>query len=129
MSKRRRRKTAPNLPEETLARARQQAAQIDGDDQLETEPETGAEDAPVVEEKRRPRKRRRERLEPVELAKNKTNGELDSATIAELLANPTKFVTEEELRDEYTYVLQDLRGMGILAGVLFVALVLAAQFL
>jgi len=54
---------------------------------------------------------------------------LDSATIAELLANPTKFVTEEELRDEYTYVLQDLRGMGILAGVLFVALVLAAQFL
>lgn len=49
--------------------------------------------------------------------------------IAELLENPTITVTEEELRRDYSYVLADLRSMGVLAAALIVTLVLLAQFL
>ena len=45
-----------------------------------------------------------------------------------MLANPTKFVTEDELRGQYNYVLADLRNMGILAAALLVALIVIAQF-
>ncbi len=46
-----------------------------------------------------------------------------------MLANPSVEVTEEQLREEYSFVLSDLRNMGILAAALFVVLVLLAQFL
>ena len=54
---------------------------------------------------------------------------LDSEAMEEMLANPTKFVTEEELRGEYNYVLLDLRNMGMLAAALMVLLVGLAQFI
>jgi hypothetical protein len=55
--------------------------------------------------------------------------ERKSAAIADILANPTKIVTEEELRSEYTYVLNDIRSMGLLALGLVVLLVVLASVL
>jgi hypothetical protein len=55
--------------------------------------------------------------------------QLDQETIADILANPTKIVTEEELRSEYTYVLNDIRSMGLLALGLVVLLVVLASVL
>ena len=46
-----------------------------------------------------------------------------------MLANPTKTVTEAELRAEYSYVVSDLRGMAIISVVLLVTLVVLAQVL
>ena len=46
-----------------------------------------------------------------------------------MLANPTKFVTEEELREDYRHVITDLRNMGMLAAVLMIALVALAQLI
>jgi hypothetical protein len=60
---------------------------------------------------------------------SKKAAELDQATLAELLHNPTKFVSEEELRREYTYVLNDLKSMGILAAGLIVLLITLALVL
>jgi DNA-binding response OmpR family regulator len=53
----------------------------------------------------------------------------DAELTTQLLANPTKFVSEDELKAEYTYVLKDLGSMGILAAGLVVVLFLLAQFL
>lgn len=49
--------------------------------------------------------------------------------IAEILANPTKMVSEEELRAQYGFVLADLRSMGILAAASFGVLILLAAVL
>jgi hypothetical protein len=54
---------------------------------------------------------------------------LDQAMIADILAHPTIAVTEEELRKEYSYVLTDIRSMGLLAASLLVLLVVLAQVL
>ncbi|MDZ4766120.1 MAG: hypothetical protein SGI73_16390 [Chloroflexota bacterium] len=48
---------------------------------------------------------------------------------AQLLEHPTKFVSEDELRTAYTYVLRDLRSMGVLAAGLIILLVVLAQVL
>ena len=57
------------------------------------------------------------------MERRKEEGTLDGETVAELLANPTKVVSEEQLRAEYGFVIKDLRHMGILAAALFAALV------
>ena len=54
---------------------------------------------------------------------------MTGAEISELLANPTKHVTEEEMRQQYSYVLSDLRSMGVLASLLFVIMIVVARFL
>lgn len=64
-----------------------------------------------------------------QFSQRRKSDELDPETIAHLLANPTKTVTEEELHEQYGYVLGDLRTMGILAAVLMVLLVLLAQLI
>jgi|SRR5690606_24849034 len=64
------------------------------------------------------------------LAAPKTEGsKLDQAMIADILAHPTKEVSEQELRQTYAYVLNDLRSMGLLAVSLMVLLVVLAQVL
>jgi hypothetical protein len=55
--------------------------------------------------------------------------QLDQETVADILANPTKFVSEEELRSEYAYVLNDIRSMALLALGLIVLLVVLATVL
>lgn len=54
---------------------------------------------------------------------------LSQQVVTQLLANPTKVVTEADLHKEYGYVIADLRSMGILAAALIVALVALAQVL
>ncbi len=54
---------------------------------------------------------------------------LDQAKIAELLSNPTRHVSEQELRQEYGYVVADLRNMGLLALGLVIVLLGLAQVL
>ena len=49
--------------------------------------------------------------------------------MAELLANPTKVVTEEDLRADYGFVIKDLRNMGVLAAGLFIALIIVSLVL
>ncbi|GEM_PF-914387 len=54
---------------------------------------------------------------------------LDQDKITELLHNPTRFVSEDELRQEYSYVIADIRSMGILTGSLIVLMIVLAQIL
>ena len=59
----------------------------------------------------------------------KKDPKTDTAYIRSRLANPTRFVTEAELKAEYGYVTSDLRTMGILAAILVVVLFLLERFL
>ena len=114
MAKRRRKK--PNISEAVLQQARQG----------EAEPEAAQEprpDASPASSGKAPTRRRRRTLQAAQLEQRKDAGALDGDYVAELLANPTKVVTEEDLRADYGFVIKDLRNMGILAAVLFIALV------
>ena len=120
MAKRRRKK--PNISKAVLEQARQSVAGEETDaSKVETSArETAASGAGAP---RRQRRRRRD-LQAVQLERRKDEGALDAEYVADLLANPTKEVSEEELRADYGFVIKDLRNMGILAAALFVALVL-----
>ncbi len=114
----RRRSRRPNLPQDTLARARREAG-------LEDRPAAGAGDrtrrdseAGVVTGRAARRTRRL-----------RAGEELTQEEIAERLANPVRQVSEEELRAQYGYVIADLRSMGVLALGLFVLMILAALLL
>lgn len=141
MSKRRERK--PNLPQDTLNRARQQLA---GDlieqteKPLESAPEPTSEtDQPAqatppspprrTESSRERTSRRRTPGASSTSGISRKDKTSDPAYVRNLLANPTKIVTEDQLRQEYSYVLADLRSMGTLAAILFVALIVVAQIL
>ena len=135
MSKRRSRKSSSaDLPAETLARARREAGlepkpveEVPVEDDLEIVEEEIDEPVMVVAAPRRaeskPPVQRRKRRREVDVS------ELSQAEIAERLANPTRKVSEEELRQQYTYVIADLRSMGLLAAGLFAFLIVIAQFL
>jgi hypothetical protein len=59
-------------------------------------------------------------------ATKESSAALSHDQVVELLNNPTKTVTEAELRDQYGYVLADLKSMGILtAGLLVLEVILA----
>ncbi|MDE2858439.1 MAG: hypothetical protein OXN94_11385 [Chloroflexota bacterium] len=124
MAKRRRKK--PNISKAVLEQARQTAA---GEEAMASETEATAGEPAAVDvaaspaAPRRQRRRRRD-LQAVQLERRKDEGALDAEYVADLLANPTKEVSEEELRADYGFVIKDLRNMGILAAGLFVALVL-----
>jgi hypothetical protein len=53
---------------------------------------------------------------------------MSTAMIENMLAHPTKIVTEAELHAQYGFVLKDLRNMGILAAGLMLSLVVLAIF-
>ncbi len=124
MSKRRNRKSTQNIPQDILERARQQIAQ---DAAKSAEVETPV-TAPEREQPYRARPRRREGLQPARLGEKQVNLS-DPNTVQKMLANPTKVVTEDQLRQEYSYVLADLKNMGLLAAGLVVALLIVAQLL
>jgi transposase-like protein len=132
MSKRKNRKAGtPNLPKETLERARQEAGLIPAPEpteavEVEEVVETVVAEAPEV-------RRLRDTLPPAQASKRKSRRkqqlsyeEMTPEEVADALANPTIVVTEESLREQYSYVLADLRSMAILAGLLFVALIVIA---
>jgi hypothetical protein len=165
MAKRRNR-SGVNLPQETLERARRQAAIERGElppDEPEAAPEApvtppapkakvSTADAPTSRPRpaatgtganpyrttsasqRRAladaqgRAPRRMSTSGTATRERKTD-QLDHEQIAHILANPTRVVTEDELRAQYGYVLADIRNMGLLAVGLIVALVVLAQVL
>jgi hypothetical protein len=134
MSKRRNRKSQPNLPEEVLARARREAGLQEEEQEAQQETPEAEE---VIEETPPPRRSREPMPQPKVQQKpqrrTRKRGsepeELTAAEVAERLSNPTKIVTVEQLREQYGYVLADLRSMGLLAGLLFVAMIVVARFL
>lgn len=117
----RNRKSTPNIPEETLERARQQA-NPEGS-------QPAARSLPVAERRAAPRRRSDSIIQPtgVRTRRNRSD-ELTTAMIEEALANPTKIVSEAELRADYGFVLTDLRNMGLLAAALFLTLIVLAVF-
>jgi len=130
MAKRRRSSKKPNLPQSTLERARRQA---EGEDVPVEETTSKAEEAPKEaapdKTKSAESSPRRRKVSPVQLERSRQRGELSNEMIEELLHNPTVEVSQQELGSEYRHVLVDLRNMGALAAVLFVVLVLMAQFI
>ncbi len=144
MAKRRRKnkKNAPNLPESTLERARKQlAGELEegvGEDPEELEAAQPVSESESTESSRSERRaaRRRANARRQNVAVNNPNvsqrqsrSVLSNEMIEDALANPTKVVTEEELHEEYGYVLADLRNMGVLAGLLMIMLIALAQFI
>lgn len=116
MSRRRRRR--PNLPQDTLARARREAGR----------PEAPAPSAPRRDSDGAGR-RERDRPAPRRVRSLRAGEELTQEEIAERLANPVRRVTEAQLREQYGYVAADLRSMGLLAAGLFILMIAAALLL
>ena len=128
MAKRRRKK--PNIPEATLEQVRQEAdapataAASDPDSSSKETSQIAKAPTAKATTNGAPRSRRKGRdLQAAQLKKGKADKGLDAEYVADRLANPTKVVTEEQLQEDYGFVIQDLRNMGILAAVLFVALI------
>ena len=122
MAKRRRKK--PNISKAVLEQARQGAVDQGQESATPAEaPDANAEAAAVPAPRAR---RRRRELQAAKLERRKDEGGLDAEAVADLLANPTREVSEEQLRADYGFVIKDLRNMGILAAALFVALVATA---
>ncbi len=87
-------------------------------------------EAPRVEVERRPRTTSsrttgsRTGSRPASNSRNaRKDDKHDISYIRNRLANPTRIVTEAQLKAEYGYVISDLRSMGILAALLIAALV------
>ena len=112
-----RRKTTqtPEISEETLERARQEVTQTAASERAERRARVRK--ASTVREAGKPRRIARQGDE-----------KLSPHLIEERLMNPTKFVSEAELRSDYAFVLADLRNMGLLAAGLMVAMVALAAF-
>ena len=126
MAKRRRRK--PNISHSVLEQARQGAVDEGSAEAApERQPRSSASEQATATAK--PPARRRRALQSAQLERRKDEGALDGEYVAELLANPTKVVTEDDLRADYGFVIKDLRNMGILAAGLFIALIVIALVL
>ncbi len=113
-----RRKTTtqpPEISEETLERARQQVTETAATERAERRARVRK--ATTTREAGKPRRVGRQNEE-----------KLTPQVIEDRLANPTKFVTEEELRRDYAFVLTDLRNMGLLAAALMGSMVVLALF-
>ncbi|MBZ0300353.1 MAG: hypothetical protein K8J31_11450 [Anaerolineae bacterium] len=138
MSKRRNRKqiNKPNLPEETLARARREAG-VEAEEIEEAEEEmveavvakpaprpTPREAAPHSAEMLPSAQRRSRRKE-----RAADPSQMTQAEVADRLAHPTKTVSEEQLRTQYSYVIADLSSMGVLAAALGIIMIVIARFL
>ena len=114
----RRRKRQPNLPQDTLARARREAGVEAGGARQEAREVT------------RPRRTEESRpASPRRIRSLRSSEELTQEEIAERLAKPVREVSEAELREQYGYVIRDLRSMGLLALALFLLMIAAALLL
>ena len=140
MSKRKNRNQSPNIPQSTLDRARQQLGQAADEEAVETVAEVkAAKPAParVVEKAEpvaaRPAVERRPRPARTSTSTSRSSSRKedkhDMNYIRQRLANPTRIVTEADLKAEYGYVMTDLRAMGILATILVIALVVIEKII
>ena len=144
MSKRKNRSSAPNIPQATLDRARQQ---LGGDAvpapdepveavEAEIKPEP-VKAAPVPSSRvaaqravSSPRSRANANRR-VQSAQSKGGHKelLDTEMVKNRLLHPTRIVTEDQLREEYGYVISDLRTIAIIAVAMVVLMVVLAQVL
>lgn len=135
MAKKKLNTSSQRLNHELLERARQQAREIE----TESEHEELEASAPLLAESqsstvRQPASGTQRRSVSTAKRLRERNEEtrkksLTAEDISEMLANPTKTVTEAELRAQYGFVLRDLRSMGMLAGASFVFLIALAVLL
>jgi hypothetical protein len=125
----RRNSSTPNIPEETLRRAREQSQE---GNETEQPRQTNYAYSKSRAERRADLRAAesgvpRRRIQTDESGRRTRRvDEITSEYVAQMLANPTKVVTEEQLHQQYGYVLADLRNMFILAGALFAALIVLA---
>ncbi len=63
------------------------------------------------------------------LSREPRRRELKPEVVSQMLENPTIEVSEDQLRQEYGYVVNDLRSMALVAVALVIALVVMAQLL
>ena len=139
MSKRKNRNQSPNIPQSTLERARQQLGQTADEQPVAAAPEVKVEKAARAVEKAepvvaaRPAVERRSRPARTGTGTPRTTGRKeekhDMAYIRQRLANPTRLVTEADLKAEYSYVMTDLRTMGILATILVIVLIVIEKII
>ncbi len=141
MSKRKNRNQSPNIPQSTLDRARQQLGQAADEVPVEAAPEVKVEKPvqavakaepavtaarPVSERRARPA---RTGTSTTRTTRSRKEDKHDISYIRQRLANPTRIVTEADLKAEYSYVINDLRTMGILATILVIALVVIEKII
>jgi len=127
MAKRRRRK--PNISQSVLDQARQGTVNEGASSEKPSAPATKKPAPPAAAAAPASSPRRRRSLQSAQLQRRKDAGKLDSDFVADLLAKPTKIVSEDDLRAEYGFVIKDLRNMGLLAAALFIALVFVSLVL
>lgn len=118
MAKRRRKGNKPNLPDDVLARARKNAGVEEPEEDSSVSEDVVEETTSVTE-----RAARRRKMDTVQLERSRKRGEMTNEMIENVLANPTKIVSEEELHEDYKHVLLDLRNMGVLAAILIVLMI------
>ena len=130
MSKRKNRNQAVTIPQSTLDRTRDELSAAaanepeEGDEPVDDTPVVQFREPPRVTVERRPRPTRGTGVRPASNARSSRKDEKhDINYIRNRLANPTRIVTEAQLKAEYGYVISDLRSMGILAAILIAALV------
>jgi hypothetical protein len=143
MSKRKNRNSSPNVPQATLERARQQLA---GDNPVK--PVEPVEETPVEAKAEKvatdvnlapapkvtpsaPRTRSsttRRRSEPAQ-SKGARKERYDPEVVKNRLLNPTRVVTEEQLRQEYGFVIRDLRTIAMIAAAMIALMIVLAQFI
>ncbi len=142
MSKRKNRNQSPNIPQSTLDRARQQLGQAADEVPVEAAAEVNAEKPvrieqaepavvaarPVLERRARPARTGTSATRTTRSTSRKDDKH-DISYIRARLAHPTRIVTEADLKAEYSYVVTDLRTMGILATVLVIALVVIEKII
>jgi hypothetical protein len=142
MSKRKNRSSSPNLPQATLDRARQQLSGQNPAQATEPVEETPVEVkaeavAPAVSAapKAAPRtastpSRTRSSSKRTQSAQPKgARANMDTQVIKNRLLHPTRLVTEDQLRQEYGYVMHDLRTIAVIAIAMIVLMVVLAQVL
>lgn len=139
MSKRKNRNQSPNIPQSTLDRARQQLGEPVGEP-VEAEPEVKVEKPARVVEAAAPARPTTNRSAVPQRARStrpagsaarapRKEEKHDISYIRARLANPTRVVTEADLKAEYGYVIKDLRWMGALAAILIAALVVIEKLI
>jgi hypothetical protein len=122
MSKRKNRSSSPNLPADSLARAREQIAQPSDESAAPVVDTPAPAPAPRV---------RKASLQPARStgAREKDTDRMDTQYVRSRLEHPTRVVSEAELRRQYGYVVADLRQMAILSVGLVVLLLVLGRVL
>jgi hypothetical protein len=129
MSKRKNRSSSPNLPADSLARAREQIAQP-SDESAAPVVDTPA-PAPAPRAAALAPRVRKASLQPARStgAREKDTDRMDTQYVRSRLEHPTRVVSEAELRRQYGYVVADLRQMAILSVGLVVLLLVLGRVL